>query len=135
MKDRMTSAEFCAMQGLAPPGSDKLKTEISRIKRHENSSQRTLQNPKPEPSQVEALATSDEGKGSGTTRPIVRVTSFRCRLLDRSNLWGGWKGLEDCLVASGLIAGDSEKDADIQVTQIRVSHRFEERTEIIIEYP
>ena len=132
MQERLTTTEYRARLGLPPPGSDKLKTEICRIPRHENRSQRTLQNPKPEPSQVEALAISDEGKGSGTTRPIVRVTSFRCRLLDRSNLWGGWKGLEDCLVESGIIAGDSEEDADIQVTQVRVGHRFEERTEIVI---
>lgn len=134
MKDHLSALEYQQLYGSAPGADVKMKTELSRL-RHENHSHRQLQNPKPQPPEVEALAISDEGKGSGSKRPIVRVTSFRCRLLDRSNLWGGWKGLEDCLVASGLIAGDSEEDADIQVTQERVKHRFEERTEIAIDYP
>lgn len=117
---RMSAAEFRSKFG---------------AKVNENPPRSRVQNPKLEPTS-QALAGSSPGEKDGAIRPVVLITSFRCGTpLDATNLRGGVKALEDQLVESGLIPDDSEEAADIQVKQVRVLHRFEERTEITIEYP
>jgi len=63
-------------------------------------------------------------------RNVVRIKSFRRRLLDRDNLWGGCKIFIDCLKELNLIKDDSEKHIDLIVTQEKVMSQKEERTEI-----
>lgn len=118
----MKAAEFRKLQGLPPAG-------------HDYQTHARVPHPKPKPTQVEALAHADEGQGSCNGRPILRITSFRVRLLDRDNLWGGSKAITDCIAAVGLIPGDAEHETDIRLTQEKVAHRYEERTEIEIQYP
>lgn len=64
-------------------------------------------------------------------RHLVRITSFRLRLLDERNLAD--KYFTDALIYAGIIHGDSTKEAQIIVTQEQVLHVANERTEIIIE--
>jgi hypothetical protein len=64
---------------------------------------------------------------------LVRIESFRLRLLDERNLWD--KYFSDSLVQSGLLRDDSPAWCKIEVTQTQVNRREEERTEIHITYP
>ncbi len=65
-------------------------------------------------------------------RDVVRIKSFRTRLLDRDNLWGGVKIHVDCLKELNLIKDDSEFQIDLIVTQEKVFSKKEERVEIEI---
>jgi len=62
----------------------------------------------------------------------VSIAIHRCRLLDADNAWGGSKALTDCLVAIGLLPGDSPSDIDLNVEQIKVSGHAAEKTVIEI---
>jgi hypothetical protein len=73
-------------------------------------------------------------KGPVPTRVLVRVTSYRCRLLDEDNLCE--KYACDCCRYAGLIPGDSPAEAKIEVCQEKVGSKSEERTLIeIIPFP
>lgn len=85
--------------------------------------------------QGKTLGNSDEGKKKSATRTRVIIGSYRVRLLDRDNLYGGAKALCDSLTYAGLILSDSEKDIEYEVVQIRVAHRKDEKTVVMIEYP
>lgn len=63
-------------------------------------------------------------------RAVVRIKSFRKRLIDRDNLWGGSKILIDCLKDLNVIQDDSEKYIDLHIEQEKVSSEIDERTEI-----
>ena len=63
----------------------------------------------------------------------VRFTLYRCRLLDVDAKYGSVKDLLDCLVASGIVAGDKEGQVSLEVNQVKVGTRAEERTEIEIQ--
>jgi hypothetical protein len=71
----------------------------------------------------------DEVRGAG--KCLVRVTSFRCRLLDTDNLTPKWH--IDALRYAGCLRGDSPEQAVIQTGQVKVRHKRDERTEIEIE--
>jgi len=64
------------------------------------------------------------------TRVLVRVTSYRCRLLDEDNLCE--KYAVDCCRYAGLLPGDSAAEAKIEVCQEKVGSKAEERTVIEI---
>lgn len=91
------------------------------------------------PSQLERSARNgslakSKVKGPVPTRVLVRVTSYRCRLLDEDNLCE--KYAVDCCRYSGLIPGDGPKQAKIEVCQEEVGSKTEERTLIeIIPFP
>lgn len=91
-------------------------------------------NPKPECSvPYEPLAEAGgktENSGSIPTR--VRITSYRRRLLDWDNLAGGCKYFCDCCTYSGLIPGDAPDQITLEVSQVKVKTKQEERTEITI---
>lgn len=70
-----------------------------------------------------------EGRDSG--KFLVRVTSFRRRLLDEDNLCA--KYVVDCCRYAGLIPGDAPGQARIVTTQEKVRSKEDERTEILIE--
>ncbi len=73
----------------------------------------------------------DAREGAYQGRCHVRVTSFRLRLLDERNLWD--KHFLDALVEAGVLRGDAVKDIAIEVTQEKVDHAYQERTEMVIE--
>jgi hypothetical protein len=62
---------------------------------------------------------------------LVRVTSFRRRLLDEDNLCEKYH--VDCCRYAGLIPGDDPSKARIETRQEKVRSKAEERTEIVIE--
>lgn len=74
------------------------------------------------------------GQAGGLERPLVRITSCRCRSLDPDNLIGGAKALVDGLVASGLLPGDGPQDIDREYCQKKVKRRAEESTIVEIFY-
>jgi hypothetical protein len=97
-----------------------------------NEDSRKIQNPKPQlPLQPKSLGT-DEGKEDRPRRTRVRFTSFRRRMLDRTNIEAGIKFLEDALVYAGCVEGDSETEINRTVKQVKVKTKEEERTEIEI---
>lgn len=65
-------------------------------------------------------------------RPVVRIASFRRRVLDPDNLIGGCKYFIDGLRHAGLIPDDRPEDITLEVRQEKVTSKIEERTEIEI---
>ena len=72
----------------------------------------------------------EEAQGGNLSRRVVRITSYRNRLLDPDNLVGGCKYFIDALRKAEVIADDTEKDIQLEVRQIKTPTRKEERTEI-----
>ena len=70
-------------------------------------------------------------KAPDTSRFLVRVTSFRRRLLDEDNL--AEKYHVDCCRYAGLLASDAPDKTSIQVYQVKVRTKDEEMTVIEIE--
>jgi len=60
---------------------------------------------------------------------LVRITSFRSRLIDSDNLCGKWHC--DSLRYAGILPSDAPDKALIQTTQVKVP-KGQERTEITI---
>ena len=67
---------------------------------------------------------------SDPMRCLVRVTSFRCRLLDERNLWDHY--IIDSLVMAGILFDDSPEWAKIEVAQEKVGSWRDERIEVEI---
>lgn len=76
---------------------------------------------------------TDAGKDPNPRRSIVRLTSYRTRLIDERNLWD--KHFIDSIKEAGLIFDDSPKWCKVQVDQKEVLRAEDERTEIEIEWP
>jgi hypothetical protein len=70
-------------------------------------------------------------QGSHTGKLLVRVTSFRRRLLDEDNLVEKWH--VDALRYAGILPSDAPGDAKIEVGQEKVATKEEEQTVITIE--
>lgn len=66
-----------------------------------------------------------------TTKYVVRITSYRTRLLDEDNL--AEKYHVDACRYAGLLPSDAPDKTTIQVRQIKVRKEEECRTEIFIE--
>lgn len=58
----------------------------------------------------------------------VKIVSFRRRLLDERNLSD--KYFVDALVYSGILRGDSPKEVQVEVSQYKVDHQWQEKTTI-----
>ena len=71
-------------------------------------------------------------KESDSIRRQVRIVSFRQRLLDIDNLYGGVKYFVDSLRYAGLIRNDDPESISLIVSQVKVKTKQEERTEIEI---
>jgi hypothetical protein len=69
-------------------------------------------------------------KKGDSRRFLVRVTSFRRRLLDEDNLCE--KFHVDCCRYAGLIPGDAACQTKIETGQVKVKDADDERTEIEI---
>src|SRR5215469_613517 len=70
------------------------------------------------------------GKEKSNVRPVIRIVMYRVRLLDKDNAYGATKALVDCLREIGIISGDSTEDIDLRVSQIKVDHFNQEKTEV-----
>jgi len=73
-------------------------------------------------------AQKDEGRDSG--RFLVRITSFRKRLLDQDNLCEKYH--VDCCRYAGVLPDDAPEKTSIEVSQQKVKRKEEERIEIEI---
>lgn len=89
--------------------------------------------PRPQPQQAVQPARNRKvpRKTEDVPRFLVRVTSFRCRLLDEDNLCP--KYFVDACRHAGIIPEDDPGTTHIETRQTRVPTRKEERTEIVIE--
>jgi len=87
---------------------------------------------KPEQNAPSALVKKETRKVENLPRVSVSIGIHRCRLLDSDNAWGGSKALIDCLVAVGLLPGDSPTDIDLNVQQVKVLAPWREGTVIEI---
>jgi hypothetical protein len=85
---------------------------------------------KPERSAANPLEQTAEDEARDSRKFIVRVASYRCRLLDEDNLVAKYH-VDGCRYA-GLLPSDAPGRAHIQVTQIKVGTREEEHTRIVI---
>lgn len=100
---------------------------------NENHAHDPASNPQPKrPFRHEPLGAS-KGEEENAGRIVVRVVSYRRRLIDPDNLTP--KYFIDALRYRCLIPGDSAKDIIYSVRQEKVSEKAQERTEITIEYP
>ena len=63
----------------------------------------------------------------------VRITRHACRVLDADNFAGGCKFLIDAMRHERLIPDDDPASITLAFEQVRVSHRVDEGTEIVIE--
>ncbi len=66
-------------------------------------------------------------------RFLVRITSFRVRLIDEDNLCE--KYFCDCCRYAGILPEDSADVAKIEVAQVKVAHKADEKTVIQITPP
>lgn len=87
----------------------------------------------PEPPVPTKLLGPGQGTAQGAARIVVRLTSFRVRLLDPDNLCP--KALVDGLRYAGIIPDDRPQDIELAIAQQKVAHRREERTEIELVFP
>ena len=74
---------------------------------------------------------SHEAQRGNPVRFLVRVTSFRRRLIDEDNLCE--KYVVDCCRYAGLLPGDAPQTTPIEVSQQKVTREEDERTEVTIE--
>lgn len=113
---------------------DRVNRSIGSLKRRmekeiPNEADRPLQSSKSQPPIRHESLAEGQGKKKGARRFIVRITSFRSRLLDLDNLCA--KSLLDSLRYAGLIPGDSPQDITLVVSQEKCAKK-DERTEIEI---
>ena len=87
---------------------------------------------KPEHTVLNEPVAKETGEGKDTAGHIVRICSFRHRLLDPDNLTGGVKYFVDAIRYSQLIPGDAPDQIKLEVSQVKIGSEEEERTEIEI---
>jgi len=89
--------------------------------------------PKPQPAISIGAVGEEEAEGGYLQRNLVRITSYRCRLLDPDNLAGGCKYAIDAIRKAKVIKDDREKDIRLEIFQVKVKTRKEEKTVIEVE--
>jgi len=89
----------------------------------------------PERQDAPTLEQTVQGETKSAGRPVVRFIFHRQKLLDRDNAFAGVKDLLDGLRHASLIQGDTESEIDLQVEQVKVAHRKEQKTVVEIKYP
>ena len=90
-----------------------------------------LRHPKPQPDPVSPLAGLPPAQEGGRPRFAVRIERHSPRTLDKTNLYGGVKALEDCLRRAAIIPDDDPATIDLTVEQVKVP-RGHEGTRIIV---
>lgn len=73
------------------------------------------------------------GEEADTSRVLVRVTAYRWRLTDKSNLFP--KYFIDCLRYAGFLRDDGPKQIEEEIRQVKVADKSDERTELELIYP
>lgn len=63
-------------------------------------------------------------------KKLIKIISYRKRLLDYGNLVGGAKPIPDALVALGWLWDDSPEWSEVVYEQVKVKNG--ERTEVVI---
>ena len=97
-----------------------------------NKAGRELPSAKPERHvKHEPLAAADKEKGDSAPCK-VSIISYRRRLLDIDNLYGGVKWFVDALRYEGVIQDDDPESIALTVSQVKVKTKQEQRTEIEI---
>ena len=86
--------------------------------------------PKSQPAIVIGAVGKEEAEGRYLQRNLVRITSYRCRLLDPDNLAGGCKYAIDAIRKAKVIPDDREQDIRLEVYQATCATRKEEKTVI-----
>ena len=81
--------------------------------------------------QLQPLAAADKEKGNSAPCK-VSIISYRRRLLDIDNLYGGVKWFVDALRYEGVIRDDDPESIALTVSQVKVKTKQEQRTEIEI---
>jgi hypothetical protein len=89
--------------------------------------------PLPQPPVLHDPLEQAKGKTKDSGRTIVRVVSYRRRLLDEDNLCP--KYFIDGLRYASLLQKDSPESCHIQIAQVRVRVKADERTEITVTSP
>ena len=75
-----------------------------------------------------------EGNTSGSgPRFRVRIRSYRVRILDLDNLYGGVKYFVDSLRYAEIIPDDDPESITLQVSQEKVKNYSKEKTEVEVE--
>jgi hypothetical protein len=74
-----------------------------------------------------------KAKEGDTAKYLVRIKSYRVRLLDEDNLCGKW--FVDALRYASILPSDTPDKAHIEICQEKVAHKVDQRTEITISYP
>lgn len=108
---------------------------LARQATRRNQAGGATQAPKPQPPvchEPVAEVGRKEGNPGGFSRRLVRITSYRVRLLDPDNLAGGAKYFLDCCKYAQLIRDDRPQDITLEVRQEKVSNPEDERTELAI---
>lgn len=82
-----------------------------------------------------ALGKTVPGKTESMERARVRFTGYRVRPLDPDNFAGSCKDVIDGLRHAGLISGDDPTQIILETEQVKVKHRYEEKTIVEIVYP
>ena len=86
-----------------------------------------------EPDLRDGALGAGETKGDNPARFLVRVTSFRVRLLDEDNLCEKYH--VDCCRYAGLIPGDAPGQTEIKTGQRKVKRKDQEHVLIEITPP
>lgn len=85
----------------------------------------------PAPSNGPLAACPAQAPDSG--KRIVRITSYRVRLLDTDNCIPKWHVDAIRYCGAGILPSDAPDRCEIITTQRKVAHKTEERTHILIE--
>ena len=84
--------------------------------------------PKPQPAIIIGAVGKEEAEGRYLQRNLVRITSYRCRLLDPDNLAGGCKYAIAAIRRAKVIKDDTTKQIEVFIKQEKVKKRKEEKT-------
>ena len=85
---------------------------------------------------VESMGELKRKEGNtGVSRPRfrVRIRSYRVRLLDLDNLYGGVKYFVDSLRYAEIIPDDDPETITLEVSQEKVKNYNKEKTEVEVE--
>lgn len=108
------------------------KFPISESTRRRNQDRSEVSNPKQRELPAQ-LGSDNAGETQSTGCVPVCFTLYRVRLLDVDAKYASIKDLLDCVAGAGLVAGDKEGQVDLQVRQVKVRTKAEERTEITVD--
>jgi len=94
-----------------------------------------LQSAEPQCDEAAALGPTNASQVPLLGKITVRITGWRLRPLDPDNFAGGTKDLIDGLKHAGLLPGDSWQQIVLITEQVKIAHKKDEHTEILIDYP